>query len=103
MKQKDAWKVLERHVADVLGGKRITRGGDFSQSLPDVDHSFFSIECKYRSAAFKQIYDYIEQAAKYDKGKKPLVVIRRKGRKALAVIDLDTLADLYYTRAVKTK
>ena len=31
-----AWKGLEKHVAEVLGGTRILRGSNFSMSLPDV-------------------------------------------------------------------
>ena len=31
-----AWKGLERYVAKCLGGKRIPRGANFSDSLPDV-------------------------------------------------------------------
>lgn len=55
------WKDLERTVAKKFSGYRIPRGGDFSESLPDViadvsktfpllskGPSAFSIECKYR-------------------------------------------------------
>jgi len=94
-KLSNAWKNLERYVAKVLGGTRVHRGGDFGVSACDVEHDFFSIETKYRSMAFKQIYDYMEQASKYDKEKKPLVVIRRKGKKALAVLELEDLGELY--------
>lgn len=56
-----AWKDLERTVAKKFGGYRIPRGGDFSESLPDVVadvtklfplankvDAAFVVECKYR-------------------------------------------------------
>ena len=67
-----AWKNLEKTVATVLGGVRIHRGGDFSESLPDVicsterlfglpglTHAIVA-ECKYRQRqpwinAYKQL------------------------------------------------
>jgi len=67
-----AWKNLERHVAAVLGGKRIPRGSNFSKSLPDVlaDASLslaraegvILAECKYSSKhpwidQVEEIYD----------------------------------------------
>lgn len=58
-----AWKDLERTVAKKLGGYRIPRGGDFSESLPDVvaditktfplankTDAAFLVECKYRQS-----------------------------------------------------
>jgi hypothetical protein len=52
-----AWKHLERYVAKFLGGERIPRGANFSDSLPDVVAStkpFFKdtdglifVECKH--------------------------------------------------------
>lgn len=90
-----SWKVLERYVARVLGGERVTRGADFSKSAPDVSHEYFTIECKYRTSSFKPIYDAMEQAKQYDGDKVPLVVIRRKGKKALAVVELEDFGALY--------
>jgi hypothetical protein len=49
-KQSDAWKALERKVAEVLGGKRISRGGDFSISTYDVElpsRPELRIDCKW--------------------------------------------------------
>lgn len=92
---RDRFKALERYAARVLGGRRVSRGADFGQSLPDVLHDYFGIEAKSRQDAFKMIYSYMEQAASYDKNKVPLVVIRRKGRRALAILELEELAKLY--------
>ena len=53
-----AWKSLERTVAKSLSGHRMTRGGDFSESLPDVvsrvhnkldQEALVFAECKYRA------------------------------------------------------
>jgi hypothetical protein len=54
----EPWKILEGSVAKILGGVRIHRGADFSQSLPDVvaDVAINNIkyrlivECKYRNS-----------------------------------------------------
>lgn len=94
-KGRNRFKALERYAARVLGGRRVSRGADFGQSLPDVLHEYFAIEAKSRQDAFKMIYSYMEQAASYDKTKVPLVVIRRKGRKALAILELEALGVLY--------
>jgi len=48
-KSSKSWKDLEKKVPKILGGKRLSRGSDYSQSLPDVEHPIFSIECKYTS------------------------------------------------------
>jgi hypothetical protein len=94
-KRSQAWKALEREAAKTLVGKRVSRGADFSESAPDVDHEVFSIECKYRSVGFTELYDYLKQAASYSEDKLPVAIIRQKGKKALAVMDLETLGVLY--------
>lgn len=90
-------KALERYVADKLGGKRNLRGADFSQSICDVDHPLFSIECKSRMNEFKKLYEYLDQAKKYDSNdeKLPLVAVRRKGKSALVIMDLEDFAAMY--------
>lgn len=73
-----AWKALEKLVAETLGGIRIHRGGDFSESLPDViaptnwlfsearlNHAII-VECKYR-AKQPWIEAYKAQRKKYAK------------------------------------
>ena len=42
------WKRHERETARALGGQRNSRGGDFGQSMADVEHPLLSVECKYR-------------------------------------------------------
>lgn len=100
-KRSNSWKQLERTAAKLLGGKRVTRGADFSKSMPDVDHDLFQIECKYRKNGFKSLYDYLEQAKGYDPKslKLPLVVIQQKGKAPLAVLSLKHFGGLQGTLA----
>lgn len=54
-KQSQAWKNLERETARKLGGRRISRGSDFSVSDVDVvvdDFPALRIDCKYRAGGF---------------------------------------------------
>lgn len=63
-----AWKGLERYVAKCLGGKRIPRGANFSDSLPDVvadasinipkSKGVIFVECKHSKN--QPWVDYIE-------------------------------------------
>lgn len=63
-----AWKGLERYVAKCLGGKRIPRGANFSDSLPDViadssisipnSQGVIFVECKHSKN--QPWVDYIE-------------------------------------------
>ncbi len=51
-----AWKQLERDIAEALGGKRVLRGADFSESAVDVvipDFPNIKIDAKYRSSPWK--------------------------------------------------
>ena len=57
-----AWKDLERKTARVLGGHRNSRGGDFGQSMADVEHPLLSVECKYRKTLPKFLREGIFQA-----------------------------------------
>jgi hypothetical protein len=88
MKQSQAWKNLERKSADLLGGKRICRGSNFSESLPDVEHPYFGIECKYRQDAPLYYYEYINVL----KDSERHTVIYHKDRAALK---LSTLAKIW--------
>lgn len=90
-----AWKRAEKRAAQVLGGRRNQRGGDFSQSLPDVEHEKFSVEVKYRKVLPRLLRLGLEQAARYGGEKPPLLVIKeRYQRGALVVMRLDDFADL---------
>jgi len=91
-----AWKNLERTAAKALGGTRNTRGGDFGKSAPDVEHSLFSIECKYRKSLPILLRQGLEQARAYDLKKPPLLVLKEKGKHgALVVLKLADFEDLF--------
>lgn len=90
-----AWKRLEKSAAGSLGGRRNVRGGDFSQSIADVEHPLFSIECKYRKQLPKLLTNGLAQAAGYNKDKIPLLVVKeRYQRGALVVLKLSDFEDL---------
>ena len=91
-----AWKDLERSTARVLGGQRNSRGGDFSQSMADVEHPLLSIEAKYRAKLPRLLVDGMAQAAGYDKAKIPVLVVKeRYQRGALVVLRLKDFEDLF--------
>jgi len=86
------------HGESVLGGKRNSRGGDFGKSAPDVDHALFSCEVKYRKVLPRLLRLGLEQAAHYDQGKPPLLLLKeRYQRGALVVMRLADFTDLVGT------
>jgi hypothetical protein len=95
----ESWKTLEKTVANKIGGVRLVRGNDWSQSILDVEHPKFSIDCKWRSSLatvtwFKKL---LRDTAKIypNKYKIPILVIKEKGmRGELVVIDFDTFLAL---------
>jgi hypothetical protein len=89
MRQSQSWKNLERKSAKLLDGIRVYRGNDFSKSLPDVDHPYFGIECKYRQNAPTFYYEYIDVLKDEDKH----TVIYHKDRVA---IKLSTLSKIWH-------
>ena len=91
-----AWKNLERTTARVLGGKRNCRGDDFGQSLPDVEHPTFSVECKYRKSLPRLLRLGLADAARYDSSKPPLLVIKEKyQRGAIVVMKMEDFTRLF--------
>ena len=98
-KQSQAWKNLERAVAELFGGKRITRAGDYSQKDIDVEHPLLAFDAKYRSSLatwswFKKLEKDIAKIEKH-KGKIPCLILKEKGKGGmLAVIKAETLRDL---------
>lgn len=99
-KQSEAWKSLERNTAKALGGERIKRGGDFSESAPDVlipGHPEFRIDCKYRSGGFAHHSLLRECRDKYCKEKGDIALIVTKGRSergAVVSLSLEDFAEL---------
>lgn len=91
----NAWKNAERAVAKKLGGTRVSRGANFSASLPDIQHEKFSIEVKYRKILPALWRDGLAQAATYS-NKPPLLVIKERHKHgALVVLKLDDFCDLF--------
>ena len=90
------WKNLERKTAKLLGGKRNSRGMDFSLSIGDVEHPLFSIECKYRAKISGFLKDGIKQAMKYHPDKIPVLVLKEKNmRGELVVMRLQDFQSLF--------
>lgn len=73
-----AWKRHERDTAAAFGGKRVSRGANFGDSLPDILHPTFSIECKFRKQIPKVLSDGLKQAKDYDETKTPILVIKER-------------------------
>ncbi|MBM4255922.1 MAG: hypothetical protein FJ147_08500 [Deltaproteobacteria bacterium] len=91
-----AWKQAERQTAKALGGVRTKRGSDFSQSMPDVEHPLFSVECKYRKALPRLLRLGLAQARAYDSSKPPLLVVKERYQQgALVVLHLSDFVDLF--------
>lgn len=90
------WKTLERKVARVLKGKRNTRGGDFSLSIPDVEHPLLSIECKYRKKISSFLKEGLRQAEGYNPDKIPVLILKEKYMKGeIVVMRLSDFQDLF--------
>lgn len=90
------WKRHERQTAKALGGNRVSRGMDFSRSLPDIEHPLLSIECKYRARISGFLKDGIKQAEKYDPDKIPCLVLKEKNMKGgLILMRLSDFQDLF--------
>lgn len=88
-----AWKNHERTTAEVLGGKRVSRGADFGESAPDIEHPIFSIECKYRKKLSSFLKEGLDQARSYSTTKTPILVLRERGTHgAMVVMELKDFA-----------
>lgn len=92
-----SWKNHERKVAKAFKGTRIYRGGDFSQSVGDIDHPVFQIECKYSSSLPKYLIKWLQQARNYAKAthklndpytltKTPILVLKARSQEGELVV-----------------
>lgn len=90
----NAWKQLERDVANDFGGKRTGARG---LPVPDVENQVgdIAIECKYMNKiSLRQAH--LEQAERNARGRPWLLVLRKhRSRKKLAVVDYDYFRMLY--------
>lgn len=79
-RQSQAWKGLERLVAKVLGGRRISRGDNFAREDVDVvleDLPELRIDCKYRTrhAHHTHLKEIIRKYAS-EPGQEPVLVTK---------------------------
>jgi hypothetical protein len=94
----DAWKELERTVARKLGGKRLIRGNNFSESMLDVEHPWLALDAKWRSSLatvtwFKKLCKDNDKIYKGE-GKIPALVIKEENmRGELVVLLLDDFVE----------
>jgi hypothetical protein len=102
------WKALEKKAAQKLGGERLTRGDDFSQSILDVEHDWLACDAKWRSSLatatwYKKLVKDNEKI--YGKGNKiPILIIKEKNmRGELVVIDIDDFIEAVNNPKYKIK
>lgn len=91
MKRSQSWKALERAVAHALGGTRIVRAGDYSQSLPDVhvpDFPHFKVDSKYRSSPFKHHSELALIRKKYCGASDIAILVTKNAREHGEVISM---------------
>jgi len=90
---------LERDAAKALGSERVKRWGR-KISAPDVkavplpNGVVLGAECKSRKRLPSVVVAALKQAAKYFPGAVALAVVRQKGGRAIACLDLDAFARL---------
>ncbi len=94
---RSTWKDLEYDTADTLGGKRISRAGNYSESAPDVyieDFPNFRIDTKRRkNSSALTLYKGVKDKYCHRKNDESIVIIRQHFKKtSLAVIDIKLLA-----------
>lgn len=86
------WKATERHIARLLGGRRVPVSGRGRGDSPDIAHPRFSIECKDRATLPAWLLDALSQAeASAAPAQLPIAVLHRAGdrhNQALVVLRL---------------
>lgn len=74
------WKAFERRAAKFVGGERVPITGRQRGSAPDIEHSWLSIECKYRKSVPEWIKDAMRQAVASARPRQmPVVILGEKG------------------------
>lgn len=120
MPKSNAWKNLERQVAEHFSGIRIHRGGDFSESLPDVVaplQSFINIasedlglivECKYRAkqpwiAMYKKMARTVSKLYNCTVLTKEMINPLTQMKDTFMVMDLSKVKDYYNAQSYVAK
>ena len=106
MTRSNAWKQLELRTAEILGGIRIHRGGDFSESLPDViapadwlfsnakpDHAII-VECKYR--ARHPLIDFYKKEQQACKRQMRIIALEIAGKYIVIPLDCINMRENQY-------
>lgn len=98
-KQSQAWKDLERLVAEKLKGKRVSRGADFGKEDVDVvveDFIHLRIDAKYRTKhAHHSLLENIRKKYCPDEHQIPVLVTRHhRQRGANVTIPIEAFADM---------
>lgn len=93
-KSRDKGATFEREIANALTeqlGFEVRRNSAMYADTPDIKVGKWIVECKRRSK-IGLIYEAIEQAQGYchEPNATPMVIVRADGKKALAIIELDT-------------
>ncbi len=92
------WKACERHVAELLGGKRVPVSGRARGDAPDVAHQRLSIEVKSRKTLPAWLLDALAQAQAATKdGRVPVAVLHQDCQpyqNALVVMRLGDFVEL---------
>ncbi len=74
------WKSTERAVAKRLGGRRVPITGRQRGDVPDVQHSWLSIEVKHRKTIPAWLHDAMAQAVAAQRdGQLPIVCVHKAG------------------------
>ena len=88
------WKAFESQVADVMRGTRRIRVS-YAESVGDVMHPTYSIECKYgnqipKKALIGKRCKFLDkafaQAEGYCPDKKPMVCLKKRGMRGFIMI-----------------
>ena len=89
------WKATERHVAGILGGKRVPITGRQRGDTPDVAHPWLSVEVKHRKSLPAWLDEALDQAAAASDGgtRLPVAILHEAGERHGRDVVLVRLAD----------
>ena len=75
------WKAFERRIAKYIGGERVPVSGRARGDKPDIDHSWLSVECKYKQRLPFWLHDAMAQAeASAMPRQLPCVILGERGK-----------------------
>lgn len=94
------WKAAERQLAEHLGGRRVPVSGRARGDVPDIEHSWLSIEAKSWSVMPERVVSALRQAeaANTTNEKLPVALIHGNGERydrALVVMRLGSFIEWF--------